>query len=257
MNLLVNEYLKFFRLNKLLSVIGICVVLIFIAGNSTRGAQHATGANMITEWAWGLPSGLFLPILVAMICVDMVSSEVVKGTVKIILIRPVSRWSIWVSKWIIGIMASWVVLLVLALGLYVFVGFLNGFGSWSSPAYLDSKMLSESTGIFTLKAYGLQMLNLASMVTFILALSTFIDNVPFAFGITMFTIIGTLLLLLMGHHMGWEKYLFSVQWWLLPQILTGNPTIQCSLSLSLGIELSWMVVFFIVGITRFQLRDFT
>jgi ABC-2 type transport system permease protein len=259
MRLCANEFLKFFRQYKLLGVFGICIVLIILDGNAARGGQHATGAELIADWTDGVASMLFLPILYAMICSDLISSEVAKGTIKMILIRPVSRWSIWLSKWATGVFVSWMILLLLAIGLYVFAGLLNGFGSWSAPAYFGDKMLGESVGLFIIKAYGLQFLNAAAMVTFMLVLSTFVDNVAFAFGIAMATVIGSFLLIVMGGTgagAGWEKFLFSVQWWL-PQHITGKFPVPCSLSASLAIVLGWMIIFSVVGMTRFQYRDFT
>ncbi|GMA51987.1 ABC transporter permease [Alicyclobacillus contaminans] len=60
---------------------------------------------------------IFLPLLVIVLVADMVSGEATDGTIKLLLIRSVSRVNIWVGKWLVSLVASagWTLLLCVAL----------------------------------------------------------------------------------------------------------------------------------------------
>lgn len=77
--------------------------------------------------------GLFLPLMVAVVAADLVSSEQSTGTIKILLTRPVRRWRILMSKLIT--LTLFISLIVLSTGIlcYAISGLVFGFGGWTMP----------------------------------------------------------------------------------------------------------------------------
>ncbi|MCH5585144.1 ABC transporter permease [Shimazuella sp. AN120528] len=251
--LITNEMVKIFRQLKMWGVLGICFILILLSGMSS-GDQ--TAAQSIITLTYGLSSFLFLPLLVSLVFSDSISNEVSQGTIKLLIVQPISRIRIWISKWIAGIIISWSILFLLAIGLYLFVGIKNGFGSWSSVATIIGH--GKSIGMLTIQMYGLQLLSLISIVTFILALSTFIDNASLAFGISMAIVISTSILLVLAQKHHWQalKFLFAAQW-MLPGHLVNEDLTSSSLPFGLTILGVWMVLFLLLSLIRFSRRDFS
>lgn len=250
--LVTNELIKTFSQLKTRGALGICFILIFISGMN----ESQTAVQSIISWTYGLPSFLFLPLLVSLVFSDSISSEISQGTIKLLLVQPISRLRIWMSKWIAAIIISWFILFLLAIGLYLFVGIKNGFGSWSTVATIIGH--GKSIGMLTIQLYALQLLSIVSIVTFILALSTFIDSATLAFGISMTAVIGTVILIALAqeHHWNSIKYLFVAQW-TLPGHLVNVDLTSSSLPFSLTILGIWLILFFLLSIFHFSRRDFS
>jgi ABC-2 type transport system permease protein len=80
-----------------------------------------------------LAAALLLPMLVTILCADLVSSEASSGTIKMLLTRPVARWKVLLSK--LGVMALFTTLLVAAAALlsWLIGGFAFGWRGWTAP----------------------------------------------------------------------------------------------------------------------------
>jgi ABC-2 type transport system permease protein len=80
-----------------------------------------------------LASTLLLPLLVTVLGADLVSSETSAGTIKMLLTRPVARWKILASKYVV--MAGFATLLVAAAAIlsWAIAGFAFGWRGFSAP----------------------------------------------------------------------------------------------------------------------------
>jgi ABC-2 type transport system permease protein len=80
-----------------------------------------------------LASTLLLPLLVTVLAADLVSSETSAGTIKMLLTRPVARWRVLASKYVV--MAGFATLLVAAAALlsWAIAGFAFGWRGFSAP----------------------------------------------------------------------------------------------------------------------------
>ncbi|GGE69926.1 ABC transporter permease [Priestia taiwanensis] len=70
---------------------------------------------------------LFVPFLVIFLVADMVSSESSSGTIKLLLIRPISRFKILLGKWIVSILATILFSVVFYTLLWVMLSIIFGF----------------------------------------------------------------------------------------------------------------------------------
>lgn len=76
---------------------------------------------------------LFLPLLVMIIAVDLVSSERSMGTIKLLLTRPVSRFRILLSKYIALILSVSLVMFLFGILSYLISVIVFGNEGWSAP----------------------------------------------------------------------------------------------------------------------------
>ncbi|UHA73034.1 ABC transporter permease [Paenibacillus sp. 481] len=78
---------------------------------------------------------LFIPLLIMAIASDIVSSERSTGTIKLLLTRPVRRWKILMSKWIVLMLFTAVIIVLTALLSYLISGAVFGYGGWKMPIF--------------------------------------------------------------------------------------------------------------------------
>ncbi|WP_028777306.1 ABC transporter permease [Shimazuella kribbensis] len=81
-----------------------------------KQSSYQTVAKLIAR-----TSGLFLPLLVVIMVSDMMSSETTHGTIKLLLVRSVSRLKIFFSKWMVSLTAT----MILVLGFYSLLFLIN------------------------------------------------------------------------------------------------------------------------------------
>lgn len=62
---------------------------------------------------------IFLPLLVVILVADVISGEATDGTIKLLLIRPVSRAKILLGKWLVSLFSTFIWSLVLCAALLV------------------------------------------------------------------------------------------------------------------------------------------
>lgn len=92
--------------------------------SSTRGVL----LNSFDEYS------IFLVIFVVMIAGGIVSSEIEKGTIKMLLVKPYKRWKILLAKYIVSLMMILFIFVVTMLMQLVIGGILFGLNSLSIPA---------------------------------------------------------------------------------------------------------------------------
>lgn len=132
----------------------------------------------------------FLAIGLTLFNGDNVSNEYNPGTLKFLLVQPVSRIKVLLSKYVIMLLSSTVLIMVTQFLFFMGVGIIKGFGSFNRPYLVGlkyeyvytngQKFISEVPGSghfiflwqYLLEALALQLLFLIVMVTFILLIST-------------------------------------------------------------------------------------
>ena len=139
---------------------------------------------------------------------DNVSSEYNPGTLKFLLIQPVSRIKVLLSKFLVMVFSSALLIMITQFLFFIGVGLVKGFGGFNRPVlvglkyeYIFSngqKYLTEITDSgyyiplwqYLLKALLLQFLFLIVMVTFILLISTISKSSVIAMTVLICTILG-------------------------------------------------------------------
>ncbi|MES2593093.1 MAG: ABC transporter permease [Bacteroidota bacterium] len=139
-----------------------------------------------------------IPLLIALVTGDLISGESAMGTIRLLLTKPISRTSIFFSKYLAGCIYTFIILL--------WIGFLALFVSKAMFGSGDMLIL-KSSGLAIiqeqdvmwrfLSAFGIAYLGLVMIATLSIALSSFSENSIGPIVLTMaiiilFTIIGAL-----------------------------------------------------------------
>ena len=99
-----------------------------------------------------IASVLLLPLLVTVLCADLVSSEAGTGTIKMLLTRPVARWKVLAAKY--AVMGLYTTLLVAAAAVlsWFIAGFAFGWRGWDAPMPTGFRFGVEGVDLSRLRA---------------------------------------------------------------------------------------------------------
>lgn len=209
---------------------------------------------------------LMLPLFVMVVSTDLVSSEYSGGTIKILLTRPVQRWKILLSKYIVMLLSISLILLSIVVISYIVSGLVFGYGGWNLP--LLTGFISEGEDLNTSHVhmipqwqYILMDLGLVWVVcvvvgTLSLMLSVLIKSTATGMGVMLAALITGAILRSMVSSWESAKYLFMVNLDL-PEYLSGMPPPVSGMTLgfSLTVLFVWGLLGFIVSFWVFTRRD--
>lgn len=195
-NILFNEVYKVFARKKIyifMAVIGIISIFISISTLATNNMFNSGNLNQSAEMAQNeafmelgvngqsFPinlldslAGLVLPIMIIILVADIVTSEYTDGSLKLSLLRQVSRAELLLGK--VGALALTLMILILYIMLlgYILGAILLG---WGNSLMLKGVELSPTYGVmFTLLVYSLSLLPLLSFGMIILLLAVAFSN---------------------------------------------------------------------------------
>ncbi len=256
--LVYNEISKIVAQRRFFVVMALLTVIAILSALTMRGfagALGVTAAQMVSTGASGGFAQLLFPLLIAVIVGDIVAGELTEGTLKLLLIRPVSRWKIWLSKLIAAFFVSVALVCYSALCIYVALGAASGFGSFSTPALAEG---GSSYAVVTLRAYGLEMISLLSVVSVFLLISTVAENGVAAVGLCMgMTVICSICMPILHFFSStkWIEYTFFEQWQIAGQITNSFPLTGWTIGGSIAVLAAWIVICIASGIAIFQWRD--
>lgn len=93
-------------------------------------------------------STIFLPILIVILIADIVSKETTTGTIKLLLVRPISRTKILLGKWLTSLTATILVVIIFYIALlFICIG-IYGVDGFNEPAFvLENKWEEISDNI--------------------------------------------------------------------------------------------------------------
>lgn len=151
----------------------------------------------------------FLAIGLTLFNGDNVSNEYNPGTLKFLLVQPVSRIKVLLSKFVVMVLSSTVLIMATQFLFFLGVGIIKGFGSFNRPYLVGlqykyvyengQKYITEVSGSghyiylwkYLLEALSLQLLFLIVMVTFILLISTISKSSVVTMTVLICTILGS------------------------------------------------------------------
>ena len=151
-------------------------------------------------------------LLIIVITGSALASEFSQGTIKFLLINPVKRWKILVSKYIMSITLGYIMLLML----YIISALLSimFFGTSQLGAeYLevvDDSVRGTSGFLYVLQNYMLGSVNLVVMATLAFAISSLIRSSSLAIGVSLFAMLSgntIVLILKQALNQDWARYL--------------------------------------------------
>ncbi|MCL6456398.1 MAG: ABC transporter permease [Gorillibacterium sp.] len=164
--------------------------------------------------------GLFLPLLVAVLASDIVSSEQSTGTIKLLLTRPVRRWKILMSKFITLILFVSLILISTALLTYLISSIAFGVGGWTAPVLtgfqVTGDVLDTSQAYiinqwqYLLMELGLAWFSCLTVATLSLMISVLVRSTAAGMGIMLAVLIAGMILTNMVSTWESAKYLFMI-----------------------------------------------
>ncbi|MGG0756266.1 ABC transporter permease [Brevibacillus laterosporus] len=212
--------------------------------------------------------GLFLPMIIVILAVDLVSSEFSEGTIKLLLTRPVKRWKILTSKYITLLLFTSLTLLLSLVLAYAISGVVFGYGGWTMPVLTGFKATGEvlqTSQVFVLEQwkyilmqYGLGWFVCVVVGTISLMISVLVRSTAAGMGIMMAALISGAILTQMASTWEQAKYLFNVNLQLTTYLAGSLPPIKgMSLPFSLGVLSIWGVVSLVIAYVVFTRQDVT
>lgn len=143
---------------------------------------------------------LFLPLLIIILSADMVSGELIGGSIKLLLTRGVPRWKILLSKYIALLIFQTIVVVFALLVSFTISGLFFGFGGWFAPVatgfkvvagkLVTSNVVSVPQWQYTLMAYGLAYYVAIAVGTVSFMISVLVRSTAASIGIILATLIG-------------------------------------------------------------------
>ncbi|WP_374717178.1 ABC transporter permease subunit [Geobacillus thermodenitrificans] len=209
---------------------------------------------------------LFLPLLVMVVAADLVSSEASTGTIKLLLVRPVKRWKVLLSKYIALLLSVSFIMLTTAVLSYVISGLVFGYGGFRLPLLTGFVPQGEdlnTTNVHMIPQweYVLMEFGLATFVSIVVGTLTFMLSVLLrstaaVMGIMLASLISGAILSNMVSSWHSAKYLFMVNLRLTDYIKGTTPPVEgMTLGFSMAVLAVWGLVALIVAFVVFTRRD--
>jgi ABC-2 type transport system permease protein len=265
--LIYNEITKVVAQRRFAVVIIILTLLAVVsalAARSIHGLQQMepiTAAQTIGSGVTGGAAQLLFPFLFAIIIGDIFAGELTSGTMKLLLIRPVSRWKIWLSKFLGAFLVSVAVVLYCGLCSYAALGASIGFGSFSAPEG-GIYNITTSAGMITLRAYGLEMCSILSVISVFMLISTVVESGVAAVGLcASLAVVCSMavpiikFIVTISPRARWIEYAFFEHWQVAGVVNKSFPLDSWTLTGSLVTLAVWTILFIAAGVAIFQIKD--
>ncbi len=216
---------------------------------------HSYGA-----WQFVLDNAMLLSVvslLTIIIAAGIVANEFRWGTIKLLLIRPISRSVVLLSKYVsVLLFALFTLIFVYVVSLLVggvffgFEGINPSIVIEKNSAFTDVSMVSE---VFS--AYGYSIVNLVMMTTFAFMISVVFRNSALAIGVAIFLMMSGNTIVAFFSDRDWAKYILFANTDL-KQYASGTPWIEgMTLSFSITVLLVYYIIFMAISWIVFKKRD--
>ena len=219
-------------------------------------------ADQIDFWTVFYTSASMISIvglLIIVVAGSSVASEFSQGTIKFLLINPVKRWKILMSKYFTVISLGYIMLALLYLVMIPAIGVFIGFDGISAPyLYVDDGVVhTMSSFLRAVQMYLLNSVSIIVMATLAFAISSLFRSAAFSIGVTVFLMLmgNTIVTLLRAFNQDWARYLvFSNTD--LASIAEGTPLFaQQSLTFAIVVLIAHMAVFILTAWDGFVKRE--
>jgi ABC-2 type transport system permease protein len=192
-------------------------------------------------------AGLFTIIIAA----GIVAREFSSGTIKLLLIRPIKRYKILLSKYItvtlFGLLMLAVLFTVAAAAGFILFG--TSDGSSVHLAYVNGEVIEQSMFLHLIKLFLLSSIDVLMVMTLAFMISSVFRNSSLAIGISIFLLLtGGNVTSLLASRYEWAKYILFANTNLM-QYFDGVPMVE---GMTLGFSVIMLIMYFII----FQLLAF-
>lgn len=218
--------------------------------------------EQITFWTVFLTSTSLVTVvalLAIVIAGGIVSSEFSQGTVKFLLINPVKRWKILMSKYFTVITVGYIMLCILFAVMIPITGLMLGFDGFSTPyIYVSGDDVKEMpTLLYAAEQYLMKSVEMVVMSTLAFAISSLVRSTALAIGVSVFTMcIGSTVTQLLGQFgQDWARFLVFANTDLASISKGYSIFAQHSLTFAVGVLIAHMVVFLLTAWDGFTKRS--
>lgn len=218
--------------------------------------------EQITFWTVFLTSTSLVTVvalLAIVIAGGIVSSEFSQGTVKFLLINPVKRWKILMSKYFTVITVGYIMLCILFVVMIPITGLMLGFDGFSTPyIYVSGSEVKEMpTLLYAAEQYLIKSVEMVVMSTLAFAISSLVRSTALAIGVSVFTMcIGSTVTQLLGQlEQDWARFLVFANTDLASISKGYSIFAQHSLTFAVGVLIAHMVVFLLTAWDGFTKRS--
>ncbi|MFD2923336.1 ABC transporter permease [Halobacillus naozhouensis] len=200
-----------------------------------------------------------ISLLTIIIAAGMIANEFKWGSIKLLLIRPISRTKILASKYVSVLVFAMTMLLFLYVLSFLTGSVLFGFENFMEPyLYWKGEEIQQAAIFqFTLSQYLLSSVNLIMMATFAFMISAIFRNSSLAIGIAIFLMMSGNAIVGFFSSKEWAKFILFANT-NLNQFFTGTPVISdLTLTFSVSILVVYLVLFLGLSWFFFSKRDIT
>ncbi|MDM5314783.1 DUF2705 family protein [Fictibacillus sp. b24] len=205
------------------------------------------------------PISSLIGLFVIVVASDIVSSEFSKGTIKMLLIRPYSRWKILLSKFLATLGFAFVMWLVVIASTWLVGGLAYGFGGMDQ-SYLvvteDQQVKERLIVEYVFANIGVEFIELTALVALSFMISTLFMSNSVAIGVAMFTMFAGNTIVMLLANKDWIVYTLFANMDL-SVLIDGQDQLIKDLTLpfSISVLAVYTAVMLAITFTVFQKRD--
>ncbi len=232
-----------------------------IATNQYRIDHNLKPASGMTLWSFIEQSAPNAALLISIFTIIVVSTSIASefdtGTIKLLLIRPIYRTQVLLSKYLSALLFAVFCLVVLFVFSWLIGGIMFGFGGVTEAhlSYINGKVYETSWVLAIWKNYLLSCVSLFMMVTLAGLIASVFRNGGLAIGLSIFLLMASSIIISLLESYSWVKYVLFANTDL-TQYTTGTPLrSDMTLGFSLAVLAVYYVVFVIIGWLFYTKRD--
>ncbi|MDE1385368.1 hypothetical protein CHCC14820_1554 [Bacillus paralicheniformis] len=211
--------------------------------------------SFISDASGNIP---LLGLFVITVAAGIVANEFSWGTVKLLVIRPISRFKILLAKYFTVLLFALALLFILfaSAGITGLALFGAGDGSQVHLAYADGTVEEKSLLLHLAGSYLLNSISLLMMATMAFMISAVFRNSSLAVGISIFLLaMGGTVTNLLATKFDWVKYILFANTDL-TQYFDGSPLVSdMTLGFSIVVLAVYFIVFHVLAFGAFTKRD--
>ncbi|HSP22219.1 MAG TPA: ABC transporter permease subunit [Planococcus sp. (in: firmicutes)] len=199
-----------------------------------------------------------LSLFTIIVAAGIVSNEFKWGTIKLLLIRPISRTKILLSKYVSVLLFALTLLVSMLAASWIVGALLFGLNGASPMIVQETSSGFEQTSVLKeiLQGYGFGMVTLVMMATFAFMISTIFRSSGMAIGLAIFLMMAGNALVAFVSQYSWSKYILFANTNLGQYFNGSEPMIEgMTLAFSLSILAIYFFIFLAAAWTAFTKRD--
>lgn len=232
-----------------------------IAINDYRIANNLTPFEKYSMWGFVndvTPIIDIIGMFTIVVAASIVASEFGWGTIKLLLIRPISRTKILASKYFTVLIFGGLLLLTLYVLSVVLGAILFGAPDVAAPhlTYMNGKVTEQPMGLYLFVLYGFNSISMIMLATMAFMISAAFRNSSLAIGLSLFLLLmGNSITQIVALKYEWAKYILFANTDLM-QYFDSVPLVEgMTLPFSVMMLIIYFVVFQFFAFYIFKKRD--